>query len=265
MFSNNNKLKLLLPLIISILMIVIGASNIFGADITANNQSQQINPTLLEAEQYAKHFGTTVDEALARFQLMRSSPELENVLEKSEPTTFGGLWIQHEPEFKIFIAFTHDWKEILDKYITPDLPYFVEVRTVNTSYAELKHLQDDMIKKLNNLDVQFESGIGITKNRVEFKILESDKNAFMSSVQNGVISIPEKADISYIHVLPREISTVYGGLVCQDRTTGFAVKASNNTKGFVSCYHGFNTPACVYSAENDYISITPAGGAYVLL
>ena len=50
-------------------------------------------------------------------------------MEANEQPTFGGLWIQHKPEFKAVVAFTRDGEETVRPYIQgTSLADMVEVR-----------------------------------------------------------------------------------------------------------------------------------------
>lgn len=71
------------------------------------------NPT---AHTYSRTFN--VSEAEAKYRSMKSisAAGLEARIQASEPDTFGGLYVEHEPEFKIVVLFTKKPTETLAKY-----------------------------------------------------------------------------------------------------------------------------------------------------
>ena len=59
-----------------------------------------------DAQSYADEWGTTLEEAVSRLELQQAIGELQAALEENESGTFGGLWIQHGPEFRVVIRST---------------------------------------------------------------------------------------------------------------------------------------------------------------
>jgi hypothetical protein len=78
-----------------------------------------------DTAEYALDFGVSMDEARRRMAVqMRNEPgELQALLMQKEPATFGGLWIEHEPKYRVVVSFTRDPAATLAKY-TKD-PIFV--------------------------------------------------------------------------------------------------------------------------------------------
>jgi hypothetical protein len=160
------------------------------------------NPELITATIYAEHFGISVDEALKRLQLQRNFSQvgLELKLESPEAETFAGLWWQHEPEFRLVVAFTRDGEETLKKHLdeemTPFLPY-LEVRMVQYSLAELKTAQLQMMSTLRELDIPHNSGIDIMTNRVTIEFAESIRKQVEETIRSGKLIVPENVTIKY--------------------------------------------------------------------
>ena len=55
-------------------------------------------------EEYARDIGISLSEAIHRLTLQNSIGELDVALSQKEAASYGGLWIQHQPSFKIFNA-----------------------------------------------------------------------------------------------------------------------------------------------------------------
>ena len=172
----------------------------------AFKEKLKTEPMLLDATIYANAVGISVDEALTRLKLQDSfsRTELQSKLADNETETFGGLWLQHEPEFKIVIAFTRDGQETLNKYLTdevkPFVPYF-ELRTVKYSQAELEQTQNSMISALRNLDIPFDSGINIIENCVEIRIAESIRSQTEATIQKANLILPENVKLIFVTAL----------------------------------------------------------------
>jgi hypothetical protein len=259
-------LFLAIALVISIITLITGISNIFGSNDNTPGipnqspnlsiQSKQMSPTLLEATIYAQHYAVTTDEALNRFKLGRSFPGLENELSNKESATFGGLWIQNEPEFKLVIAFTHNGKETLSKYIGPDIPSYVDIRTVNKSYSELNDILSAFRSEIIDSYIQAISMVDIMQNRVEFDILNTEKSNLNNAIKNNTIAIPDNVYISYIDSFPQlNTSTVYGGLMMDGGTTGFSVKNAAGTRGIITAGH-IDQPQGIIDVEGQRVDAT---------
>jgi hypothetical protein len=57
-----------------------------------------------DAEAYSKRFGVSKDEALQQLGTQDEIGELNATLEREQAETFSGLWIQHEPKYRIVVA-----------------------------------------------------------------------------------------------------------------------------------------------------------------
>lgn len=133
------------------------AFSLYGQPVTGN-------PT---AHTYSRTFN--VSEAEAKYRSMKSisAAGLEARIQASEPDTFGGLYVEHEPEFKIVVLFTNRPKETLAKY-TQD-PVFTG-RTSAQSLEMLLATQAEAEAQLLAKKVGFESGVDIKRSIVTFYV-----------------------------------------------------------------------------------------------
>lgn len=69
---------------------------------------------------------------------------LAALLQEKEAATFGGLWIEHQPRYRVAVAFTRDAKATLVKYTTD--PLFEAVERPGPSLAELRVTQARLMK-----------------------------------------------------------------------------------------------------------------------
>jgi hypothetical protein len=146
-----------------------------------------------DAEAMATHTGISVAEAIRRLSLQDAIGELGAQLEKQERETFAGLWIQHEPKYRVVVAFTRDGQETIDPYIqnTP-LEELVEVRTVGVSLKELESIQQRVIQMTQELGFPFESSINVQANQVELYV--TDKVLWEEALQRTNRQLPEHVE-----------------------------------------------------------------------
>ena len=85
--------------------------------ISATSAPAVSEALLQDACHYAADMGVDLPEAVRRLQAQATIGELGAELEANEQPTFGGLWIQHKPEYKVVVAFTRDGEETVRPYI----------------------------------------------------------------------------------------------------------------------------------------------------
>jgi hypothetical protein len=148
------------------------------------------DPLINDAPAYATAQGIPLEEAVRRLNLQGAIGQLSSKLEVNERETFAGLWIQHQPEYRVVVRFTRDGERTLRSYVenTP-LASLVEVRPANLTYAELQAAQAETMHKLNSLDFVSGSGINVQENRVELYVTNRAK--FEAELQKANLKIPE--------------------------------------------------------------------------
>jgi hypothetical protein len=244
--KNKNLLRVfkLVSAIISLLLVIAIPASAQSGD------SGERNPQLVIAKIYAKNYGVTIDEALHRLKLQDSFPGLSTELENNEKETFGGLWIQHEPEYKIVVAFTNNGEQTISKYskyISGEVAPYIEIRTVRKSLSELLSDQDKPFYSLDEQGIKSESRVDIINNCVSIDIAKADKGKFDIAIQNEKLVIPKGLKVNFVDGLSVLTTDIYGGLwldlsfpyFC---TSGFSVKNSAGTKGIATACHAGSGP-----------------------
>lgn len=212
-----------------------------------SGDSGERNTQIVVAEIYAKHFEVTIDEALHRLQLQDSFPGLSTELENNEEAVFGGLWIQHEPEYKIVVAFTDNGEQTLSKYnqyISSEVSPYIEIRNVEKSLADLLLYQDSLSLSLNEQGIKSESRVDIINNCVRIDITNVDRDKFNVAVKDNKLMLSDKLIINFVDSLSVLHTDIYGGLaLCywwgqSCCTSGFSVRNSSGTvKGITTAAH----------------------------
>lgn len=151
---------------------------------------------LQDARHYAADVGVDLAEAVRRLQAQHTIGELGAELEANEHPTFGGLWIQHTPEYKVIVAFTRDGEETVRPYIQgTSLADMVEVWEVEATLAELREAQSEAGEILRQLGIWASSGIDITKNVVQLYLSEVEKEELDAALKRSGLELPDKVEV----------------------------------------------------------------------
>ncbi len=151
------------------------------------------DPLLYDAQIYASNNNISTEEALRRFQLQDIAGKLDAELSMGEAETFAGLWIEHNPKFKIIVQFTRDGEETIKPYLKPytELANIVEVRTAKVSLVDLKKAQANASDFARALDIPVSSGINVYNNSVELYVTKTDWSRFDDALQRSSIQLPD--------------------------------------------------------------------------
>jgi hypothetical protein len=235
---------------------ILSSSSVFGESSNTLDTSgtAPADLQLYTAQIYAKHFGVSVNDALFRIKVPSLLPDLQPALSKDEADTYGGAWIQNEPEFKVVVAFTLDGAATIDKYrqyIPAEVAPHVEIRIVQKTLSQLLNDQQQILSFLRNTGLKAETGVDVINNRARLDIFEVDKAIFEKLAQDEAETLPEDIGVNYVKGMA-EPDSVYGGLAQNDGTTGLSVINGSGVRGIATAAH-----------LSDYISITDQNGNLV--
>jgi hypothetical protein len=143
-----------------------------------------------DAQEYARQFGVSEAEAIGRLQYQDGIGDLNAALQANEGDTFGGLWIEHEPAYRIVVHFTRDGQETIRPYLKEcAFADWVEVVEVRYTLAELETIQSQAIRELEKLDFDVSCMLTVPKNRVEVPV--SDRAWFEGELRRVGALLPE--------------------------------------------------------------------------
>jgi heat shock protein HslJ len=152
--------------------------------------------SLPEVQEYAEDNGIGLDEAVYRFEVMDDAgiDRLEAELSANEAHTFGGLWFEHQPTFRVVVAFTRDGERTIERYLA-DQPWaqLVEVRTVPATYRELQDAERRAARVLRRLGIDFSSDIHIAEGDVEVNV--TDEAALDAALARAGVALPEQVHV----------------------------------------------------------------------
>ena len=194
-----------------------------------------------DAQEYAKDQSVSIDEAVERLAGQRDIGKFDTLLSLRESETYGGLWIQHKPEYKVIVNMTDELEKVYT-YAQGVVPAnLVEARKVKKSMRQLKDEQSEALNVTRTLGLPAESGIDVYQNRVNLQVLDKDKLDSLLSAARG-LSIPEGVVITEVAGFSSagQFQT-YGGTNMSDCTAGFSVRDSHGLRGISTAGHCQNS------------------------
>ncbi len=183
---------------------------------------------LRDAGAYAEQFGVTVQDALQRLGYQDDIGNLSATLQTNEADTFGGLWIEHEPDYRVVVLFTRRGERTIRPYLA-DKPYahLVEVRRARYTLAELETIYAQTTRELAKLDFGANVLLDVSVNRV--KITVGDREWFESELRRAGVRLPDGV----------ELTVIEGGSTARDKdllltppVPGIAFPRQEPTEGF---------------------------------
>lgn len=243
-----NKLRFTILLTAAVVVLLFSSRMpvVRGADesLHTNAPIYKGDALILQAEVYAADFGVDLDEALRRLRLQEDIGALKADLTLNEAETFGGLWAEHMPQFRVIVQFTQNGEETILPYIEGGpLTDIVQVRQVEMPFAELEATQQEVSQQLYELGVQFDHDINVQENRVELYVL--DLPQLTDNLTTDAVPLPSHVEMIEVAGLSRKTIRIYGGRRLEpvsglDCTGGFTVKHSDGRKGVTTAGHCAN-------------------------
>ena len=114
----------------------------FSGVTTAQTSPKEVVRSAPDAKMYAADYNVSLQEATRRLRLQDRVGALRVALETNEADTFSGLYILHEPEYRIVARFTRAGNETIRRYAnrTP-VADLVEVVPAQATRAQLEATQ----------------------------------------------------------------------------------------------------------------------------
>lgn len=179
-----------------------------------------------DASAYASKMGVGLSEAVRRLSFQEDIGRLNAELTEKEESTFGGLWIQHEPAYHVIAQFTRDGEATLRPYVQDGpLAELIEVHQVPATLRELKQARAQAAEIADRLGIPHWSSISVSQNRAKLYVVEKERLA--DSMRQWGLEFPEWVEVVQVSEMPKPVSDIYGGLRVEDSigldcTSGFA-------------------------------------------
>lgn len=165
--------------------------------LTPEEMPEGVSPALArDARMYAEQHGVELSEAITRLLMQDTVRELENLLYR-ESDTFGGLWIQHEPEYRVVVAFTKDGEETIARYVQDEtLMDLIQVRTVEATYGELMKASREADWTVREVGFRSRTIINVPENMVE--VHTPDRSRLEEALRKNGKTLP-----ALVHIVER--------------------------------------------------------------
>lgn len=160
------------------------------------------NPIL---SNYIQAYGVSGAEAERRLSYVDKAVALQARLSADEPTRFAGLYIEHQPEFRVVVRLVGGSDQLLRRYT--DDPVFV-AEQAQTPLIALRNKQEAIIRSLARSTPELSTDIDVRRGRVKLYT----RNPIQSRSALGASSISTD-DVDAVRVSSREqlSATIQGG------------------------------------------------------
>ena len=145
-----------------------------------------------DALSYAAHYRVDPHEAVRRLMAQEPIGKFGAALERNEANIFAGLWIQHEPDFRVIAAFTDGeaGEEAVARHFLERLQLVpIEVRVVEATLRELEAAQHEAGRLLEELGIASASGINVFENRAE--LYPPDRELLEKALEESGRTLPD--------------------------------------------------------------------------
>lgn len=182
---------------------------------------------------YAADNGLSVEEARRRLDELREARRLAGELRANESDTFGGIYVDHRPEFRITVLFTESPAEKLKKY---KAPRSAVAATSRQSEKALRQEQADLLKGIRE-----NGGRVAAQTRVragEIDLFTDDEAGLNAAIAKGKITLDSRVKIKKVKAMRQDgEAALYGGYPLKEGTVekctaGFAL--TDGTKRYIS-------------------------------
>jgi hypothetical protein len=217
------------------LLLVLGGGALASRSMAATGDAAAPSQALLEdAGSYAARYKVSLDEAVRRLRLQLAVGDLDAALARDERESFAGLWIEHEPAFRVVIAFAHGsaapkslaaWREGAGDGE-------VQVRSVRWSLAELEKHQLAARELAKAAQVRVDADINVPENRVEIYALEDGR----ARLAGAGLAFPASVRVIGVGGLMRDFQ-LDGGAALTTCTGGFTVRTPDGEMGILTAGH----------------------------
>jgi hypothetical protein len=180
-------------------LLLIAALGVLLAGCTANEPAPagEIPETIKRSvEDIARANNISMEEAYKQYAAENPVAALQAELIAHESDTFAGLWLQHEPDERVVVAFTRNGKATIKPYLKNlSLPQ-LELRTAEVTYAELLETQQQLYEHMRALCLPFSTGVDVPENQVTMWV--TDQALLESSLQQANLQLPEYVNVEVI-------------------------------------------------------------------
>jgi streptogrisin C len=210
---------------------------LMAVSAAARSDSPPSAALLQDAASYAARYGVDVDEAVHRLRLQREIGDLDAALSEEEEATYAGLWIEHEPRYRVVVRFTDPAGErrLRTRIAGGPLAELVETRPARWTLAQLQAQQQEVRTAARRARVGANSDINVFENRVELQVVDPQTaNLALASMR---APLPPAVEITRVDGLAVPQALLTGGSLLSTCTAGFVVVTPNYDAGVLTAGH----------------------------
>lgn len=170
-----------------------------------------------DAAAFADDQGLPHEEAMQRMKFQETIGDIQPILMTDLPDTYGGLWVEQQPEYRIMIALTEGDIETIQPYLADyEWADFVEVRLVNYTLDQLSVDQTIASQAANSVKVPVITAVDVVNNRVE--LIVGNPDLFLTDLAQAAIDLPESV-VVLANDPERELPDTNHGILLEAITT----------------------------------------------
>lgn len=211
------------------------------------------------ADYLVKTFGISSADAAEQIQLQNEISDLSNKLASEDPDSFGGVWVEHSPTFKIIVAFA-DAKDrsALRDQVSPGLRRYLIIKNVPKGLKQARTDQEAILAALAPLRLPLQLGFDPRSQKFEIEVSDPARaNEIRSAIPaalRGDVLIRKGLPVRNIQSGVQSGDALYGGWDYYD-----AAGNHNCTFAFVTKSH--EAQDAILTASNNHCSVaTPYVG-----
>ena len=204
--------------------------------------------------EYAEIFGVSYEAATSQLAWESAIGELEAVLEETRVSTFAGVFIDHEPSYRVVVLDTQPlhWADV-STLLPSDLEKYTEFQVVTRSLTELLANLDAI--RSAEATTPFDIRVNVPDNQVELFV--ASRRTFETFLRAHEIALPESVVVVDVPTLASPSVDIYGGLNgVPDCTSGFSVNGPSGSRGVTFAAH------CPDGLSVSGVALTLMGSAY---
>lgn len=211
------------------LLFAVALCGLFAMTAVAQTPGPLGQALLEDAASYARDTGISLDEAVRRLRLQSEAGLLDEMLSAQE-ASFAGLWIEHEPEYRLVVRFQdRSAEKRLRARIagTPLAGIAIETRLAAASLARLQERRAAVLKRVRHLGFAVDTDINVKENRVE--IYSDRPQELRKALAASRAALPERVEILAVPGLAQPNVLRGGDGDPGSCTGGFTVRSTNSS------------------------------------
>jgi hypothetical protein len=204
---------------------------------------QPDDATTYEVASYAKDFGLSEDEAALQLSQQQAVGDLARSLRELAPSTFGGLFIDHQPSFHVVIYDLGGLAPLVEKLTSEtSLAHVVAVQATDVGETQLRADIGTFLSRADQLGTAHKDGQRSFDAYVDLPnqtiVVQATKDSLplAESVDQSGLKSPIRFEQT--EGLSSSTANTYGGLDFGNGcTSGFSVARSNGGPGVITAGH----------------------------